>query len=93
MAAQYVLPFQLAAERASTGLTAMAGLPVYLELAHVAGVWRSVAAQVHTGRDTQGYSDAEMVLALILLVIAGGECVDDLDRLEGLLYERGDFAC
>jgi hypothetical protein len=82
VATQHVLPFQLAGERPSTGLTAMAGLPVYLELAHVAGVWRSVADQVQTGRDSQGYSDAEMVLALILLVIAGGDCVDDLERLE-----------
>lgn len=82
MVAQGILPFQLERERESTGLTSLAGLPLYLELAHVAGVWRSVAEQVRTGRDGQGWSDGQMVLALILLVLAGGDCVDDLERLE-----------
>ena len=82
MVAQGVLPFQLERERESTGLTALAGLPLYLELAHVAGVWRSAAEHVQTGRDSQGWSDAQMVLALMLLVLVGGDCVDDLERLE-----------
>jgi hypothetical protein len=80
MVSQGVLPFQLEKQERG-GLTALAGLMTYVELAHVAALWRSVEAEARTGR-IQGYSDVEMVLSLVLLNLAGGESVDDVERLE-----------
>ncbi len=86
MVSQGVLPFPL--EKQETGgLTALAGLMAYVELAHVAALWRSVAAGARTGR-IQGYSDVEMALSLVLLNLAGGESVDD-DLLAFLLHTAG----
>ena len=79
--AQGVLSFKYEEERRDTGMTALAGLPVFMDLAAVMGVAGSVERHVHVKR--QGWTDAQMVLALMLLNLAGGECVDDLRRLEG----------
>ena len=40
---QGVLPFQYEEEKSSTGMTALSGLPAYLELAHAAGLRSSLA--------------------------------------------------
>ncbi len=40
MMAQRTLPFQHEEERRESGMTALAGLPVYLDLAHVVGLGR-----------------------------------------------------
>ena len=54
---------------------------MFMDLAAVMGVAGSVERHVHVKR--QGWTDAQMVLALILLNLAGGEYVYDLRRLEG----------
>jgi hypothetical protein len=79
---QGVLPFQYQEENTSTGMTALGGLPTYLELAQVAG-WKTWIDR-HLGlRDgSQGWSDSQMITALVLLNLAGGESVDDLRILE-----------
>ena len=43
---QGVLPFQYAAERSSTGMTAMAGAGVYLDMMAAAGLWELVRRHV-----------------------------------------------
>jgi hypothetical protein len=63
-------------------LTALAGLPVYLDLARVLGLSESVQKYVRVREGTQGYTDAQMITALVLLNLAGGDCVDDLRVLE-----------
>ena len=80
--AQGVLPFQYAEEKRSTGMTALAGLPAYLDLAHVAGLRASVERHVKLREGGQGWSDSQMVTSLVLLSLAGGEAVDDLRILE-----------
>jgi hypothetical protein len=42
---QGVLPFQYQVERASAGMTALAGLPTYLDLAAVSGLTASIEQQ------------------------------------------------
>ena len=79
---QGLLPFKYEAEKQQTGLTALGGLPVYLDLAHLAGLRRSADEYVGARQDSQGWTDAQMITALILLNLAGGECVDDLRILE-----------
>jgi len=79
--AQGLLPFQYESEAGEAGLTGLAGLPLYLELWRAAGLDEAVARHVAVS-GAQGWSDRQMVSALVLLNLAGGEGLDDLDRLE-----------
>lgn len=80
---QGILPFQYEVEKRGGGMTAMAGLPLYLEFAHVMGLPRLIAGHVQARPGDQGWTDEQMIMALILLNLAGGDCVDDLRVLEG----------
>lgn len=80
--AQGALPFQYEAERTIKGMTAAAGLPLYLELAHVLGMVESIRQRVTAREGTQGWTDCQVVMGIILLNIAGGSCVEDMERLE-----------
>ena len=84
MIAQGVLPFRYECERTGSGMTALAGLPPYLELAAVSGLTESIRRdlQVCAGQD-QGWIDVQIVMPLVLLNVAGGNSVDDLKILEG----------
>jgi len=80
--AQGVLPFKYEEEKGPSGMTALAGLPAYLELAVVAGVGASIDKHVHVRSGTQGWTDKQALLSLLMLNLAGGDCVDDLAVLE-----------
>ncbi len=82
MVAQGVLPYQLEVETPKTSLTGLAGLPIYLDLAHVVGLRDAITEHVQVRSGSQGWTDAQMVTTLILLNLAGGECVEDLEKLE-----------
>jgi hypothetical protein len=81
--AQGVLPFQYQDQNRVAGLTALAGLPAYLDLAQAAGLRDSICRHLTVCSDkAQGWSDHQIVMALILLNLAGGDCIADLNRLE-----------
>ena len=81
--AQGLLPFQYQDQNRASGLTALAGLPAYLDLAQAAGLRDSICRHLTIcGDKSQGWSDHQIVMALILLNLAGGDCVADLDKLE-----------
>lgn len=79
--AQGLLPFDYVEEK-KTGATALAGLPLYLELAQVAGLFQSVQEHLKVREGDQGWTDSQMVSSLVLLNLAGGDCVDDLKVVE-----------
>ena len=79
---QGVLPFQYEEEKKSVGQTGLAGLPVYLDLVHRMGLGASINRHIEVRSNTQGWTDSEMVLSLMFLNLAGGDCVDDLRILE-----------
>ena len=79
---QGVLPFQYEEEKSTTGMTALSGLVPYLELIHVSGLKSSVERRVGLRECGQGWTDSQIVTSLILLNLAGGESVSDLDILE-----------
>ena len=78
--AQGVLPYKYEKEKTTSGMTSLAGLPVYLNLASVLNMGESVSNHLRTR--TQGWTDEQMVFSLILLNLAGGESVDDFRILE-----------
>jgi len=79
---QGVLPYKYECEQSNSGLTALAGLPLYLDLARVAGLVASLDKHLDVRTSGQGWTDTEVVLSLVLLNLAGGNHVDDLDILE-----------
>ena len=81
MLAQGVLGFQYEAEGSRGGLTSLAGLPLYLELVQASGLGAAIRRHVRVV-GAQGWLDIQMVLAVIFLNLAGGDCVEDLERLE-----------
>ena len=74
---QGALPFQYAQEKGSTGLTGLAGLAAYLDLWQIAGLPRSVSWRLGINEGQQGWTEAQVVTSLVLLNLAGGECVED----------------
>ena len=84
MIAQGVLQFRYEAELTNSGMTALAGLPAYLELAAVSGLTTSIRRHLQVCTEKkQGWTDAQIVMPLVLLNLAGGDSVDDLRKLEG----------
>src|SRR5579871_1258862 len=79
---QGLLPFQLQDAADKRPVTAHAGLCAYLELACVVGLPASVLQHVKDCSEEQGWTDEQMVLSLVCLNLAGGECVEDLQILE-----------
>jgi Transposase DDE domain group 1 len=77
---QGVLGFKYEEEKHDTGMTGLAGLPVYLDLMHAMGLPEQIGCHLQVKQ--RGWTDAQMVLSLMLLNIAGGECVDDLSKVE-----------
>lgn len=78
---QGTLPFQLVEEFSESGVTSLAGLPAYLEFGHVLGLAQSIENRVKARSGEQGYTDVQVILPLILMNLAGGDCVADLERL------------
>ena len=93
---QEMLPFQYEVEEGRTGMTGLGGLPVYLELMHRMGLNGLICDNLHN-RGRQGYTDAQIVTALMFLNLAGGESVEDVRVLEAdggfcrLLQKAEDF--
>ena len=81
MMAQGVLSFQYEAEKCNSGMTALAGLGVYLDLIRVCGLPAAVGRHVKAAGE-QGWLDVQMIVALMALNLAGGERVEDVERLE-----------
>jgi hypothetical protein len=79
---QCLLPFKYEEEKRATGMTALAGLPLYLELSHKTGLAKSIERHITVRKKAQGWSDRQIVMSLILLNLAGGSCVEDLKVLE-----------
>ena len=77
---QSTLPFQYQAEKNDTGLKGFAGLPLYVELAAQSGLVGYINQTLKT--KMRGWTDAEMILSLILLNLAGGDYISDIERLE-----------
>lgn len=78
---QGVLPYKYEEEKTNTGMTALAGLPVYLDLASVLGLGDHIRTHMQV-RQFQGWTDEQVILSLVLLNLAGGDSVDDIKVLE-----------
>jgi hypothetical protein len=88
---QGALPYKYEEEKSNSNMTSLAGLPVYLDLASVLGLGDHIRAHMHV-RQSQGWTDEQIILSLVLLNLAGGDSVDDiriLDKDEGFCRVLG----
>jgi hypothetical protein len=77
----------------AAGLTSRAGLPLVLETMRALGLPRVIREHVHIRARQSGYTEGEKIEALVLLLAAGGDCLDDIAVLQadsglGRLVER-----
>lgn len=80
MGKQGVLSYRTEGEQTRDNLTGLSGLAPYVDLMAASGVLKSLGERVSICGD-QGWTDEEMGLSLLLLNLAGGDCVDDLEQL------------
>ena len=78
--AQGVLGFKYEEEKQGTGVTGLAGLPVYLDLMKVMGLSELIGRHLQVKQ--RGWTDAQMVLSMIMLNLGGGDCVEDLSKVQ-----------
>lgn len=76
-----VLPYEFVEDESKSQLTGHAGLLPYLDLSCALGLLRSTDEKVQVCGQ-QGWMDRHHIISLILLNLAGGECVDDIRMLE-----------
>ena len=80
MVTPYRSPVKLEVARSRTPATALGGLVVLLELLAAKRVLAALPEA--EGSPSQGWSDGQMMLAVLLLNVAGFDRVSDIDRLE-----------
>jgi len=78
---QGLLPYTVRVERRPDTLTARAGLPLVVETLRALGLPEVIAEAVRVRQRASGYPEVEKVEALVLLLAAGGTCVDDIEVL------------
>ena len=79
---QGILPFKYEKDQQKNKLTGFRGLPAYLDLAQAAGLPKSISGNLKVSSESQGWTDSQVVMSLILLNLVGGDCVEDLNCLE-----------
>jgi hypothetical protein len=82
LVSQGVLPFKYEEERSEAGITGLAGLPLYLDLAAAMKLGEIIERHMKVREGGQGWTDSEMIMAMILLNLAGGDHVSDIRMLE-----------
>ena len=78
---QNLLPYQLEIDPTQSKMTALGGLPLFLDLASCLGLLGSIRKRLSTEGDHAGWCVSDVVLSLMLVNLAGGDCVSDLERL------------
>lgn len=79
---QGLLPYAVEVVQRAEAVTGRAGLPLVIETMRALGLDQAIAQHVQIRERQSGYSEAEKVEALVLLLAAGGDCLDDIAVLQ-----------
>ena len=79
---QGLLPYTVQTVPDLAGLTSRAGLPVVLETLRALRLDQAIAEHVRVRERQSGYTETEKLEALVLLLAAGGDCLDDIAVLQ-----------
>lgn len=80
---QGVLSFKYEEEKKDFGTTSLAGSLVFLDLLHKMDFKNIVERNLSAKEGKQGWSDYCLLVSMILLNLCGGDCVNDINGLEG----------
>jgi len=76
-----LLPFKLIEDESGEALTSYSGLPLVVETCEALGLARLVQQHVRIKQRQRGFSESEYVQSLIAVMAAGGDCLEDIERL------------
>jgi hypothetical protein len=79
---QGLLPYTVEVIERTDTVTSRAGLPSVLETMRALGLPRVIREQVRVRERQSGYTETEKIEALVLLLAAGGDCVEDIAVLQ-----------
>lgn len=79
---QGLLPYSVEVVAAGNTVTGRAGLPLVVETMRALGLPRVIREHVRIRERQSGYTETEKVEALVLLLAAGGDCLDDIAVLQ-----------
>jgi hypothetical protein len=80
--AQGVLPFKYEEEKKNFCTTALGGSLLFLDLLKKMSFFKIVRDNLRAKEGKQGWGDLQFLICLILLNLCGGDCVDDVNRME-----------
>ena len=75
---QGLLPYGVEVVEAADTVTARGGLALAVEAMRALGVSRAIKQQVRIRQRARGRDEVAMIEALVMLLVGGGECLDDL---------------
>ena len=78
------LLFELDPHPIEETLTALGGIPLVVQAFRSLGLPQSVREHVRVKERERGYDEASLVESFVILNAAGGECVEDFQRLRGI---------
>lgn len=76
-----LLPFKLIEDESGEALTSYGGLPLVVETCEALGLARLVKQHVRIKQRRRGYSESQYVQSVITMMAAGGDCLEDIERL------------
>ncbi len=76
-----LLPFKLIEDESGEALTSYGGLPLVVETCEALGLGGLVKRHVRIKQRNRGYSESKYVESVIALMAAGGDCLEDIERL------------
>ena len=74
-----ILPFEY--ELTDQPITGMGGLPIFLAAAKKLGLEKHFTEHLTIKLRKRGYTEFELSIAIILTLLAGGEGLDDVDKI------------
>src|SRR5207247_6756646 len=75
------LPFKLIEDESGEALTWYGGLPLVMETCEALGLAGLVKHYVRIKQRNRGYTESKYVESVIALMAAGGDCLEDIERL------------
>ena len=80
MIQQKLFPFKL--EMTEDKLTSKAGLPIFAEYNHAMGITELADKYLTRPKSNRGFNPSVFINSLVLLLTAGGSCLDDIRELK-----------
>jgi len=76
-----LLPFKVIEDESGDALTSYGGLPLVMETCEALGLAGLVKHYVRIKQRNRGYTESKYVQSVIALMAAGGDCLEDIERL------------